>query len=60
MTRRTLVSLLATAALMRAEGNSWNKLRYSGGTVKANVNPFDWNTTLDLPPLATPGITKFV
>ena len=46
MNRRlfSCVLLLATAA--RAEGNSWNKLRYSGGTVDAKVNPFDWNTTL--------------
>jgi hypothetical protein len=36
--------------LCLAEGNSWNKLRYSGGTVVAKVNPFDWNTTLTLAP----------
>jgi len=29
-----------------AAGNSWNKIRYEGGTVEAKVNPFDWNTTL--------------
>jgi hypothetical protein len=44
--RRTFTTLLASAALLRADGNSWNKLRYSGGTVQAKVNPFDWNTTL--------------
>lgn len=29
-----------------APANSWNKIRYQGGTVDAKVNPFDWNTTL--------------
>jgi len=40
------------AAAAEAEGNSWNKLRYSGGTVEAKVNPFDWNTTLSVTPQA--------
>jgi len=31
-------------------GNSWNKIRYSGGTVAAKVNPYDWNTTLTVAP----------
>lgn len=46
MTRRTLTCLLAAAAVLHGQGNSWNKLRYSGGTVQAKVNPFDWNSTL--------------
>ncbi len=44
-----LVSLMGTSCL-EAAGNSWNKLRYSGGTVEAKVNPFDWNTTLTVTP----------
>jgi hypothetical protein len=27
-------------------GNSWNRIRYAGGTVQAKVDPYDWNTTL--------------
>jgi len=50
VTRRTFTCLLACAALVRAQGNSWNKLRYSGGTVQAKVNPFDWNSTLTVAP----------
>jgi hypothetical protein len=46
VTRRTATILLFSAALARGQGNSWNKLRYSGGTVEAKVNPFDWNSTL--------------
>ncbi len=51
-----LVLGLAGPTYLSAEGNSWNKLRYSGGTVAAKVNPFDWNTTLTV----TPGELMFV
>jgi hypothetical protein len=33
-----------------AQQGSWNKIRYLGGTVQANVNPYDWNTTLTVRP----------
>ncbi len=42
--------MLAAAALLNGQGNSWNKLRYNGGTVQAKVNPFDWNSTLTINP----------
>ena len=45
-----LILALAGPACLGAGGNSWNKLRYSGGTVQAKVNPFDWNTTLTVTP----------
>lgn len=51
-----LVVGLAGLPRLAAEGNSWNKLRYNGGTVAAKVNPFDWNTTLTV----TPGNLTFV
>ncbi|MFB3779564.1 MAG: hypothetical protein ACE141_18235 [Bryobacteraceae bacterium] len=44
-----LFSLIASTPVA-AGGNSWNRLRYSGGTVEAKVNPFDWNTTLTVTP----------
>ena len=44
-----LFSLIASTPVA-AGGNSWNRLRYSGGTVDAKVNPFDWNTTLTVTP----------
>jgi hypothetical protein len=46
MVAALLVLGLAAPPCLTGEGNSWNKLRYSGGTVAAKVNPFDWNTTL--------------
>jgi hypothetical protein len=50
VTRRIFICVLLSAAVAAADGNSWNKLRYSGGTVPAKVNPFDWNTTLTVAP----------
>lgn len=44
-----LFSLVASGRASAA-GNSWNRLRYSGGTVEAKVNPFDWNTALAVTP----------
>lgn len=38
----------ALIAMSHRTGNSWNKIRYIGGTVAAKVNPYDWNTTLSL------------
>jgi hypothetical protein len=40
------VAVLVAAQLLWADGNSWSKIRYGGGTVPAKVNPYDWNTTL--------------
>jgi hypothetical protein len=46
---RRIAAIFAIAAVAAADGgNSWNKIRYSGGTVEAKVNPFDWNTTLTI------------
>src|SRR5580693_2616212 len=41
---------VAAAPCLRGSGNSWNKLRYAGGTVEAKVNDFDWNTVLTVTP----------
>jgi hypothetical protein len=46
--RRLFAAGLAGLLLGEAQAgpaNSWNKIRYQGGTVEAKVNPFDWNTT---------------
>jgi hypothetical protein len=50
--RRAMAILVVLTLEASAEGNSWNKIRYSGGTVEAKVNPFDWNTTLTVTPAA--------
>lgn len=47
--QRILVLALASQ-LIAGNSNSWNKIRYSGGTVPAKVNPYDWNTTLTVSP----------
>jgi hypothetical protein len=43
---RRAAAIVVVFTLAAQGGNSWNKIRYSGGTVPAKVNPFDWNTTL--------------
>jgi hypothetical protein len=48
---KRIVALLALCThWLWADGNSWNKIRYAGGTVPAKVNPYDWNTTLTVTP----------
>jgi len=49
--RRALAITVAAAVVFAqcvsaAGGNSWNKLRYRGGTVQVKVDPYDYNTTL--------------
>jgi hypothetical protein len=39
------LSMCWTPALT-AGGNSWNKIRFLGGTIQPKVDPYDWNTTL--------------
>ena len=41
-----LALMLAAAPSLSAQGNSWNRIRYAGGTVVAKVDPYDWNTSL--------------
>jgi len=41
-----LALTLAGQPLFGTGGNTWNRIRYGGGTVRANVDPYDWNTTL--------------
>lgn len=48
--RKLRVLLLCAALLHAADSNPWKKIRYSGGTIDAKVNPFDWNTTLAVTP----------
>jgi hypothetical protein len=52
LTRRLLSLVLLAAMAARADSHSWNRLRYTGGTVDARVDPFDWNTTLTVTPSA--------
>jgi hypothetical protein len=39
-----VLALVSTQCL--GQVNSWKKIRYIGGTVRVNVDPYDWNTTL--------------
>jgi len=48
--RRLLAILLGTALLAYAQGNTFDKVRYNGGTVSTKVNPKDWNNKLTITP----------
>jgi hypothetical protein len=44
--RRLLALLLCSAIVVWAEGNSFDKVRYNGGSVDSKVDPKDWNNHL--------------
>ena len=52
--RRRLACAVALALAVAhgavAQANSWNRIRYVGGTVAAKVDRYDWNTTLTVAP----------
>src|SRR5713101_10108224 len=46
LARRLIAILLCFAVLASAQGNSWNKVRYNGGTLQTKVDPKDWDNHL--------------
>ncbi len=44
--RRLLAVILCMATLAYAQGNSFSKVRYNGGSVASKVDPKDWNNKL--------------
>ena len=44
--RLAVVLLALTTAVFASQGNSWNKVRYNGGTLQTKVNPKDWGNHL--------------
>ncbi len=44
--RRLLAVLLCSALVLYAQGNSWDKVRYNGGTLQTKVGPKDWDNRL--------------
>lgn len=53
MRRIVAACVILSISCVQAAGaprNSWNKIRYRGGTVSARVDSWDWNTTLTVKP----------
>src|ERR1035438_1532816 len=50
--RKILVLLLTCSFLAYAQGNSFTKVRYNGGSVASKVNAKDWNNKLTVTPEA--------
>src|ERR1700704_597523 len=46
--RRLLFILLCSAIVSWAQGNSFDKVRYNGGSVDSKVDPKDWNNHLTI------------
>ena len=44
--RRVLVLFLCASIVTWAQGNSFDKVRYNGGSVDSKVDPKDWNNHL--------------
>lgn len=44
--RRLLATLLVLSVAAYSQGNSWNKVRYNGGTIQTKVDPKEWDNTL--------------
>jgi hypothetical protein len=44
--RQVLVCVLVWAVVVQGQGNSFNKVRYNGGSVDSKVDPKDWDNRL--------------
>jgi hypothetical protein len=44
--RQALVCVLVWAVVVQGQGNSFNKVRYNGGSVDSKVDPKDWDNRL--------------
>lgn len=44
--RRVLVLFLSFALVVFAEGNTFDRVRYNGGSVDSKVDPHEWHNTL--------------
>lgn len=45
---KAIAALLALSTLAYAQGNTWNRVRYNGGTVHTSVSYKDWDNTLSV------------
>ena len=48
--KRVPVTLLCCAVLTYAQGNTFNKVRYNGGSVASKVDPKEWGNKLTVTP----------
>jgi len=45
-----LAAILCCSILAYAEGNTFTRVRYNGGSVPSKVSPKDWDNTLTVTP----------
>src|SRR5262245_37955555 len=46
--RQIFVMMMVLSALTYGQGNSFNNIRYNGGTVATNTKPDDWGNSLSI------------
>src|SRR5262245_52687503 len=46
--RQVFVMMMVLPVLIYGQGNNFNKIRYSGGTVKTETKPDDWGNSLSI------------
>lgn len=51
--KKLLAMFLCASSVSWAQGNSFDKVRYNGGSVDSKVNPEDWNNHLTVTSNAT-------
>lgn len=56
--RRVVAILVCSAVLAYADGNTFTRVRYNGGSVASKVDPKDWNNKLTVTPDAITFETK--
>jgi len=44
--RKLLAVFVCSALVLHAQGNSWDNVRYNGGTLQTKVDPKDWDNRL--------------
>jgi hypothetical protein len=46
--RQAITLMLVSALVAQAQGNSFNRVRYNGGTLSSKVSPHDWDNKLTI------------
>jgi hypothetical protein len=46
--RQAITLMLCSALVAQAQGNSFNRVRYNGGTLSSKVSPHDWDNKLTI------------
>ena len=60
LTRKALATILVLATYVYAQGNTWHRVRYNGGTVQTKVDYKDWDNNHHIRPNYLPAQRSLV